>query len=600
MGLSTDLISQFVKMTNDTEKKKSDVTIYGTLHYTKEDNNAPGGKVYYVRFDGAKDNQLTPVTSTTEFNVPEDLEEGEKPRVMVTIKNHGATITGSTTTPTVNKIYVDSETASTITIFENLLADKATVTQLNAVVADIDVLEADNVDIKERLTATEGKIDTLEVDALTVDKADARYIKVGSLEGGVVTADDIIAINARIDTLDADKATLTDLDAVIADVEDLDAKKLSAETAAITYANIDFSNIGDAAIRKILADTGLIENIVIGDGTITGTLVGVTITGDLIKGNTVVADKLVIRGTNGLYYKLNTDGMKPEEDQTIYNSLDGTVIMAKSVTASKISVDDLVAFDATIGGFNISESSIYSGVKESVDNTTTGVYLDRDGQMAVGDGSNYLKYYKDQNGNYRLVIAASSILFGANNENVEEAITNMQDNLDATDAKADEAQSLSKELASNIAMLVTDGNGTSLMTQTEGGWTFSTSEIQSTVDHVSENLNTLQNELGDTSNTVDILKQAMADLGVLAEYIKITTYEDEPCIELGEGDSDFKLLITNTRIMFMEGTGVPAYFNNQSMFIKKAVIEEELQQGKFVWKARSNGNMGLIWKGGNS
>ena len=48
----------------------------------------------------------------------------------------------------------------------------------------------------------------------------------------------------------------------------------------------------------------------------------------------------------------------------------------------------------------------------------------------------------------------------------------------------------------------------------------------------------------------------------------------------------------------MEGSGVPAYFNNQSMFIKKAVIEEELQQGDFVWKIRSNGNMGLIWKGG--
>ena len=92
----------------------------------------------------------------------------------------------------------------------------------------------------------------------------------------------------------------------------------------------------------------------------------------------------------------------------------------------------------------------------------------------------------------------------------------------------------------------------------------------------------------------------MDDLGILNDYVKIGTYEDEPCIELGESDSDFKLLITNTRIMFMEGSSVPAYINNQSLYIKKAVIEEELEQGEFIWKARSNGNLGLIWKGASS
>ena len=52
--------------------------------------------------------------------------------------------------------------------------------------------------------------------------------------------------------------------------------------------------------------------------------------------------------------------------------------------------------------------------------------------------------------------------------------------------------------------------------------------------------------------------------------------------------------------MFREGSGVPAYFNNQSMHIKKAVIEEELQQGGFMWKVRANGNLGLVWKGASS
>jgi hypothetical protein len=162
---------------------------------------------------------------------------------------------------------------------------------------------------------------------------------------------------------------------------------------------------------------------------------------------------------------------------------------------------------------------------------------------------------------------------------------------------ATKADTLVQQLADSISMLVTDGNGTSLMTQTENGWTFSTADIQTSINAASETLSDLTAELGDTASAVDVLQQAVADLGEMAEYVKISTYEDEPCIELGEGDSDFKLLITNTRIMFTEGGNVPAYITNQSLHIQKAVVEEELQQGGFVWKSRDNGNLGLVWKG---
>ena len=113
-------------------------------------------------------------------------------------------------------------------------------------------------------------------------------------------------------------------------------------------------------------------------------------------------------------------------------------------------------------------------------------------------------------------------------------------------------------------------------------------------------LNNLTDDLGSTSSAVNVLKQAVADLGEIAEYVKIGTYESEPCIELGESDSEFKMRITNTRILFMEGSNIVAHISNQSLHIKKAVIEEELQQGGFVWKVRSNGNMGLVWKGVSS
>lgn len=182
-------------------------------------------------------------------------------------------------------------------------------------------------------------------------------------------------------------------------------------------------------------------------------------------------------------------------------------------------------------------------------------------------------------------------------KNLTEEIDRVQGAADSAQETATSAESLIKQLADNISMLVTDGNGTSLMKQTEDGWVFSTSELQKAVDATSEGLDSLTNELGGTNSAVGVLQQAVDDLGVLTDYITIGTYDGQPCIELGETDSEFKLRITNTQVVYTEGSTILAYFTNQSMHIKKVVIEEELQQGGFVWKVRSNGNIGLVWKG---
>lgn len=778
MALSNDLISQFVKATNDDKKVKQETFVYGTIVEYK------GSK--YVQLDGSE--LLTPISTTT------DTKPGE--RVTVMIKHHTATVTGNVSSPSARKEDMTNVQqkvddldldglVNKISEFEIIVADKVTTEELNVERGRIDELRAEDVTIKNLLTAAEADIDNLQATTLTVTEkmsvaeadidnlkatkidvlvADAKYATIENLE-----ATDLDVHNLEATYAEFASATVGRLDALDASIADLSVDNLSA-----TYANIDFSNIGKAAMEYFYANSGLIDDVVVGDGTITGRLVGVTISGDLIEGNTVIAEKLVIKGSDGLYYKLNTDGMKTEAEQTDQNSLNGSIIKAKSITATKISVKDLVAFGATIGGFNITESSIYSGVKNSAGNTTRGIYLDKDGQTAFGDANRFVKFYKDTDGSYKLAIAADSILFGSNSKNVATAISDVQTSVDkievggrnlllnsaskkitahgdatmsaeygvevteweATDAirvygsdgtstifgtlggtagqgasdatrsyalsiyiknnhatnpvtitanhianefvtvdplgakrveivgmgnglgyqqinfktanAGDEfditywhpklefgnkptdwtpapedmatslelddakataenaqtrvaaAESLLEILSESISMLVTDGNGASLMTQTENGWTFSTGEIQDLVNRTSESLAKLTSDVGDTNGVVDTLRQAVSDLGAIAEYVKIGTYEDEPCIELGEADSDFKLRITNTRMMFVEGSNVLAYFNNQSLHIRKAVVEEELQQGGFVWKARSNGNVGLVWKGVNS
>lgn len=418
MGLSIDLISQFAKVTKDTTKKKKESTAYGTT--------VVYGNATYVKIDGSE--LLTPFSTTSE------MKDGE--RVVVSIKNHELTVTGNLSDPSAGGKTVEA-VRSDVTKMGELVADKASIEQLSAQVARIDTLTADNVTINDRLTANEGYIDDLKAEDVTINgkltaaEADITKLKTEKIDAGTVEAN-----YAKIGDLEATNANVYNLESTYATFKDTTTDRLNAVDATIknlnaTYANVDFSNIGKAAMEYFYANSGLIKDVVVGDATISGELVGVTIKGDLIEANTVVADKLVIQGTDGLYYKLNTDGIKTEAEQTDYNSLNGQVIRAKSVTAEKIAVEDLVAFGATIGGFKIGNTSIYSGVKESVDNGTRGIYMDNTGQISFGDGQNYIKYYKDQNGNYRLEVSAESIVFGTSGTNVESALNEAQAAADA-------------------------------------------------------------------------------------------------------------------------------------------------------------------------
>lgn len=505
MSLSSDLISEFVKVTKDDEKPKSETIVYGTTVVYEGST--------YVKLDGSE--LLTPVSTTS------STENGE--RVTVMIKDHTATITGNMSSPSARSGDV-KDIADQITDFEIVITD-----ELNAEKGRINNLIAENATITEKLTAAEGEIDTLQANDVTInDKLDAAEANIENLEATKISAEiadakyatieNLESVNGKFNNLELTYAKITDLNAQQAQIDDLNAKKLSAEQADLKYANIDFANIGEAAFKKIFSESGIIENLVVSEGTVTGELVGVTIKGDIIEGGTVIADKLVVKGSDGLFYKLNTDGITTTAEQTEYNSLSGTVITAKSITAEKVDVDDLVAFEATIGGFNITKDAIYSGKKQSAENTTSGVYLDKEGQLSVGDSNDYLRYFKDEKGKYKLEISASSILMKL------------------------------------------------------GG---SSSNLEGAIDTVEKNINYLAEK---------------------TEYISVGTDDDDnPYIELGKKDSDFKLRITNEKLELYDGSSTPAYISNQKLMIKKAEVIDELRFGNFVWAKRPNGNMGLTW-----
>lgn len=567
MALSSDLVSQFVKVTNNGKSDQKETVAYGTFKLTD-------GKAY-VQLDGST--MTTPVTSSA------DAKDGD--RVTVLIKNHNVIVTGNITHPSINEnsepidklnAKFDSVTAEVGDFkslyakdfeaingkFETLEAKNGEFEQLHAEHAEFktvitEKVETDFMEVNEELVAQSAKIENLEA-----TDAEFRTLKSDYGEFKTLTADNFVAANGKIDDLIANKAD-------------------------ITWANIDFANVDVAKLGEFFAKSGIIQDIITENGTVTGELVGVTIKGDLIEGNTIVADKLVIKGDDGLYYKLNTEAVTQDsrsdayvkssevidavegtlmdgvttttgeavysyiaEDnmlayyclvdgvyyavnietgaievkQTEYNSLDGRIITAKTIAAEKIAVTDLVAFGATIGGFNIGEHSIYSGVKASVDSSNPGSYLDDEGQFALGDSSSYMKYYKlldeagneivDESGNpiYRLIISADSVIFG--------------------------------------------------------------------------NSGSLASELEDLANTVKI-----------GTYTNPDTGDSKPSVELSEEDGDDKLLLTNENVVFVDGENEGTKITKDSVATHNITIDGEFRQGSLAWGFRANGNYGLMWKG---
>jgi hypothetical protein len=615
VALSHELISQFAKLVVQDKKTNAETTVYGTIVVDGEDK--------YVQIDGS--DQWVPIEDGT---IAVDANAGE--RVSVLIKNHTATVTGNVSSPAARTgdvkdlgdrvteverfdlVLADRVEANEAYI-EKLQADEAEFGTLEAATARITELESRDVKITGRLDASEATIENLKTTKLdataadvkfaTIESLDATVADIAQLEANKASIEDLEAAEADIAKLNAEKASIKDLEATEAKIDNLDSTfatienleatdakinnleaadakingTLSAHNAVITnldskYANIDFSNIKMAAIEKLFSDSGIIKDLIVSDEKITGELVGVTLKGDLVEAGTLKADRLVVKGSDGNYYALNTDfeampGVTPVEEDAIH----GSVLIKKSIVAEKIAVDDLVAFGATIGGFKITgggetyekgefvvggdmafehpnpskytedtflkviqvdpdsdtiyfdngdlwqgsgeftggaegsvvtefpvgswaclgpgdeyeialhrvnkngstTGAIHSVVKDSVNNTTRGFYVDNDGQMAVGDSNNFLKYFKDSDGKYKLIVAADVITFGTEQKSVEETIDEIaestskaQNDADALKTRVTSAETRITQNEKDIALRATKQE----VTNTLGGY----------------------------------------------------------------------------------------------------------------------------------
>lgn len=81
------------------------------------------------------------------------------------------------------------------------------------------------------------------------------------------------------------------------------------------------------------------------------------------------------------------------------------------------------------------------------------------------------------------------------------------------------------------------------------------------------------------------------------KYIKFIDGEIWLGKEVPIGEDDFKLVIKNDRISFLQNKTEVAYMSNNKLYVTDIHVTSSLQLGKFVLSSRANGNVGLRWIG---
>ena len=408
MALSKNLISDFVKATTDDKKTAEETTLYGTI---VEYN---GSK--YVRLDGS--DMLTPYTATVAAKAGE--------RVRVSVGKHSATVTGNVSSPAARTGDVE-ELGQKVDTFDAVVANKATIKDLEVERARVDDLVADNVVIKNQLTADSAEIKDLKADnvdikgKLTVRDAEIENLKANKIDAEVVSANyatiknleatqasvkelsankanitDLTAATGRIDKLEskdietdkliAGKANITDLTAATGRIDNLESKNIETDKLIAGKADIDLANVNNAWINKGVLKDGSIGSAAIHEGAVTNAKIAdatieaakiKSINADSIVAGTIKTERLIITGPDG------RDSIVKAIN--IANGVSEAEVNGQKIQAASIDVVDLSAFQAKIAQFDMSQNAIYSG-KLAINDPTSGVYISTTG-FGLGDGA---------------------------------------------------------------------------------------------------------------------------------------------------------------------------------------------------------------------
>lgn len=334
MGLSYDLISEFVKITNDKKEKPKEGTVYATI--------VGSGDTKYVKIDGS--DLLTPMDTTT------DIEDGE--RVTVMIKDHKATVTGNITSPSVSSGTVNTVVGNAVgenftvvnSQIENLVAkdsylENAYVQNSQVVNSKIENLEAADSRIEnsviENFNVIDGVVQDLRATNADIEVLHADFAEIKTLVNGNLTSDNILAFK-----ITADKVTVEDAFIKDAMVDTISAAKINAgriNTNMVSIGSEDGGMLITGSTQQFTDKNGNVR-IQIGkdaSGDFTFILYGEDGRGQIINQNgitaTAIGDGLIVDGMINNNANISGDKLNISSVITNINNDNSTTIQSSKI-----------------------------------------------------------------------------------------------------------------------------------------------------------------------------------------------------------------------------------------------------------------------------
>lgn len=343
MSIDRSILSEFIKATNDNKETKQ-TQLYGTV--------VTQGNSKCVKIDGSE--IVTPVRSIT------DIKDDE--RVMVSIKDHMATVTGNMTNPSVGNDRVESAEGK-IDRFDHLFAGNITAENIAAGSITADKILAGSITtdklMAECITSDKISANSITANLIKSDSIESRHIKAGSIEAEHIKAGAIDAEHIAAGVITADKiatGAITAGSGIIADgaignaqISKLDAAKIEAGIIDTSKVTIQGSN-GHLRLKgnrlQVFNGTGVNakERVSIGDVNGDGSIFG-----------------LRVRGADGQTVLLDENGIKSE------GITDGSI------------TNDKISEDANIDGSKININSVISKINEDGTETIQGAKIKVDG-----------------------------------------------------------------------------------------------------------------------------------------------------------------------------------------------------------------------------
>ena len=170
--------------------------------------------------------------------------------------------------------------------------------------------------------------------------------------------------NAAIGSAQIDDASITHAKMAEAAIDSANIIDAAIVAAKIAEGAVVYGKIGAAAIDTVNIREGAIDTAQIKDAAITDAKI-VSLNADVIDSGTLATDRLIIRGADGIIYEINaqSSGLAPTEleDDKYKQYINGTVIVARSVTADQIAAGAITANEiaaGTIQAVNIASGAI--------------------------------------------------------------------------------------------------------------------------------------------------------------------------------------------------------------------------------------------------